>query len=201
VAGWTLHRPFRRLSRALLRRRNVFSLSNELNDTAVYHFFMDMALKEARRADRLGEVPIGAVVVLPLSSPRTFEVLGRASNLVETNRDASAHAEMLSLRQACQRVGNWRLLNATLYSTLEPCPMCLAACQGFRVSGIVFGAPDLRLGAVETHMRLLDVPHPFHNITTVIKGVRADESARLMQDFFRKRRKETKKKRKRSVTL
>jgi tRNA(adenine34) deaminase len=182
-----------------LRRRNVVSFSNDHNDTAIHHFFMNMALKEAQRADRLGEVPIGAVVVLPLSNPRTFEVLARASNLVETNRDASAHAELLAMRQACQQLGNWRLLNATLYSTLEPCPMCLAACQGFRVSDIVFGAPDVRLGAVETHMQLLDVPHPFHNITTVTKGVHAEESAQLLQDFFRKRRKEER--RNRSVTL
>lgn len=197
VVGWTLHRPFRRLFRFVLRRRNVVSFSKEHNDTSIRHFFMTMALKEARKAARMGEVPIGAVVVLPLPNSRTFEVLARASNRVETSRDASAHAELLAMRQACRQVDNWRLVNATLYSTVEPCPMCLAACQGFRVADIVYGAPDLRLGAVETHIKLLDVPHPFHNITAVIKGVHANHSAQLLQEFFRKRRNETRKKRNR----
>lgn len=157
---------------------------------------MRMALQQAEKACRINEVPIGAVVVRPVVSNnkdnKSFQVLGRACNQVETRHDASAHAELLAMRQASQQVKNWRLINATLYSTLEPCPMCLAASQGFRIHQIVYGAPDLRLGAVETHMRLLDVPHPFHTISNVESNVQANKSVKLIQGFFQRRRQESK---------
>ena len=188
--GWTLKGVYR----AVLRRRNIVVFpSDNKNATEIHNFFINMALQQAQKAKNMDEVPIGAIVVRPCQTPtttnnNTFEILARAFNRVERNCDASAHAELLAMRQASRRVNNWRLLNSTLYSTLEPCPMCLAASQGFRISSIVYGAPDLRLGAVETHMRLLDVPHPFHNITNVVKDVQANQSVELLQDFFRKRR-------------
>jgi tRNA(adenine34) deaminase len=153
--------------------------------------FMGMALQQARKARSRGEVPIGAVIVERTQDGKC-RVLSQACNMVETKHDASAHAELLALRQAGRSAKNWRLPNATLYTTLEPCPMCLTAAQAFRVSSIVYGAPDLRLGAVETHMRLLDVTHPFHTIGEVVPGINSEESANLLKDFFRKRRKETK---------
>jgi tRNA(adenine34) deaminase len=149
---------------------------------------MDLALKQARKAESKDEVPIGAVVI-ERREDGTFQILSQAYNLVETKHDASAHAEMLALRQAANRVKNWRLANTTLYTTLEPCPMCLAAAQAFRVSSIVYGAPDLRLGAIETHIRLLDVVHPFHTIDEVVPGVLGNESSFLLKNFFRERRK------------
>jgi tRNA(adenine34) deaminase len=120
-----------------------------------------------------------------------FEILSTGQNQIETQYDASAHAEMQALRSASRTIQNWRLLNATLYTTLEPCPMCLSAAQAFRVSRIVYGAPDLRLGAVETFMKLLDYPHPFHGsgAMEVVGGVRSDEARMLLVDFFRQRRK------------
>lgn len=163
--------------------------------------FMRLALEQAERAKRKGEVPIGAIVVQMRHRDRkngpkdhdddgvSYEILSMAHNLVETRQDASAHAELLALRLAGERVENWRLVNTTLYSTLEPCPMCLAAAQAFRVSSIVYGANDLRLGAIHTHMRLLDdYQHPFHTIDTVIPGVMKDECAFLLKSFFQERR-------------
>jgi tRNA(adenine34) deaminase len=198
VTAWSLRSPLGRVWKSL-RRRHVVSFPSDTNTTDIHDYFMQMALQQAEKASRINEVPIGAVVVRPVLSNTKdtnkkthFQVLGRACNRVETMHDASAHAELLAMRQASSRVENWRLLNATLYSTLEPCPMCLAASQGFRIHQIVYGAPDLRLGAVETHMRLLDVPHPFHTISNVERNVQANKSVELIQGFFQRRRLESK---------
>jgi tRNA(adenine34) deaminase len=197
VTAWS---PLRRIYHALQARRihNVVTFPSDTNATTIHNYFMEIALQQAQKADRIGEVPIGAIVVRPMpNSPSTrYQVLSRAANQVETTHDASAHAELLAMRQASSRIRNWRLLNTTLYSTLEPCPMCLAACQSFRVHQIVYGAPDLRLGAIETHMQLLQVPHPFHNISTIIKDVQGIESKEMLQAFFRRRRQESKQQKK-----
>jgi tRNA(adenine34) deaminase len=169
-------------------RQRTLDLPKSQNVTKIHNHFMGLALQQARVAETKGEVPIGAVIV-ERKEDGDFSILAQACNLVETTHDASAHAELLALRQAAKRVKNWRLANTTLYTSLEPCPMCLAAAQAFRVSSIVYGAPDLRLGAIETHIRLLDVEHPFHAIDEVIPGVLGNESAFLLRDFFRKRRK------------
>ena len=171
------------------------------DDITIHHHFMGLALQQAALATAEEEVPIGAVLVRPIKirqgnainastiPSRSFEILAISRNAVELSFDASAHAELSCLRHAAKLQANWRLLNTTLYSTLEPCPMCLAACQAFRVDTVVYGAPDLRLGAVTTYMHMLDdYKHPFHNITTVVGGVRRDECAALLRDFFRQRR-------------
>lgn len=159
------------------------------NETAVHLHFMEMALVQAQEAKDRGEVPIGALVVQRRKDPDRFVVLSQASNLVETTFDASAHAELLALRLAAKKIQNWRLLNTTLYTSLEPCPMCLSAALAFRVSSIVYAAPDLRLGAIETHIRLLDIAqHPYHTIDEIVPGILKNESAKLLKDFFRKRR-------------
>jgi tRNA(adenine34) deaminase len=148
---------------------------------------MELALEEAKRAaDKFNEVPIGAVVVR--RDEDAFRVLATASNRVETNHDASAHAELLALRQAAQRNKNWRLVNATLYTTLEPCPLCLSASLNFRVGRLVYGAPDHRLGAVETVPNALMETHPFHTIKDVKAGLLQNQSAALLQAFFRRKR-------------
>lgn len=180
----------------------------------VHNYFMGEAIRQAQSAAERGEVPVGALVVRNYTATnltiakRTdiegsmttnldhrhqgqvfFEVLSSASNRVEMDWDASAHAELLALRQAARVTSNWRLYNSTLYTTLEPCPMCLAAAQAFRVDCLVMGAPDLRLGAVTTHMNLLRIaPHPFHNISHVVSGIRQEECAVILRDFFRRRR-------------
>jgi tRNA(adenine34) deaminase len=95
------------------------------------------------------------------------------------------------MKAAASQLGNWRLLNATLFSTLEPCPMCLAAAQAFRCKSVVYGAPDLRLGAVKTHIQLLEMAkHPYHEVEA-IGGVLEEESAALLREFFRARRKQS----------
>ena len=169
---------------------------------------MGLALEQAREAgEKFGEVPIGAIVVEQFHDYNCSNVheegikvsiLSYGQNQIETNHDASAHAEAQSLRSAAKNIQNWRLLNATLYSTLELCPMCLSAAQAFRVKRIVYGAPDLRLGAIETYMNLLDYPHPFHgsDAMEVVGGVRAEEAKTLLVDFFRARRKMGKRKKK-----
>lgn len=164
--------------------------------------FMTLALDEAKKAGQRGEVPIGALVVRSVdpdtdgyatdSSIKTsmFQILSADSNRVEERRDASAHAEILAMRHAAanNQDASWRLLNTTLYTTVEPCVMCLAAAQAFRVGRVVYGAPDLRLGAIDTYMNLLEHPHPFHTIEDVERGVYQEESAELLRSFFRTQR-------------
>jgi tRNA(adenine34) deaminase len=160
------------------------------NATERHIKYMQMALNQARLAGEHDEVPIGAILVQRCPDG-SFRVLSQARNSMEATHDASAHAEMLAMRQAAKRIGNWRLLNSTLYSTLEPCPMCLAAAQAFRVEEIVYGAPDLRLGAIETYMQMLEHQHPIHNIDSVVPGILKEESANMMKSFFRQRRTQT----------
>ena len=149
-----------------------------LDDTSL----MRAALEQAELARRQGEVPVGAVLVSP-----SGEVIAAARNQVETLSDASAHAEMLCLREAARKTRNWRLHGATMYCTLEPCAMCLAAMQAFRIERLVYGAPDLRLGAVESWVELLEHRHPFHTLD-VRGGVLADDAAAMMREFFAARR-------------
>jgi tRNA(adenine34) deaminase len=161
------------------------------NTTARHTFFMQLALQQAKLAGERNEVPIGAIIVQRCPNG-AFQVLSQACNSMESTKDASAHAELLAMRKAARKIGNWRLLNSTLYTTLEPCPMCLAAAQAFRIEEIVYGAPDLRLGAIETYMRMLDYNHPLHNIDHIVPGILKEESADMMRAFFRGRRTHTK---------
>ncbi len=148
--------------------------------------FMEEALKEAECAFQKKEVPIGAVLVYD------NEIIARGHNLVEETQDATAHAEMVCLRTASQSIRNWRLLNATLYCTLEPCSMCLGAMILSRLETLVWAAPDLRYGACGSFVSLLQVPHPIHQIQ-VESGIYQERAALLMQNFFRERREQSKK--------
>ncbi len=150
---------------------------NEAED----QIFMREALLEARKAAEKGEVPIGAVLVCE------GIIIARAHNLVESTADATQHAEMLCIRRGAQVLGNWRLLNATLYCTLEPCPMCAGAMIHSRVKRLVWGAPDLRCGSHGSWINILDVSHPIHRLD-VSKLVLAEEASVLMRTFFRGRR-------------
>ena len=188
----------------------------DYNDTMIDQYFMDVALRQAQLAWEKDEVPIGAIIVQECNDylllnatnskqERTFRIISEAYNLVETNLDASAHAELLALRQGAQKLQNWRYPpNSTLYSTLEPCPMCLASAQAFRIDNIVYGAPDNRLGAIQTHMNLMEVAkHPYHDVKSVVSGVRAEECGSIMVNFFRERRriKKEEKQQKTALTL
>jgi tRNA(adenine34) deaminase len=203
--------------RALRKAQKWIALSDELASSGERRddFFMQLALHEARRGAGKREVPIGCVVVQTRATggtPHHYRALASAHNQVERLCDASAHAELLALRQAGRATGNWRLSDSkegsvvtSLYCTCEPCLTCMSACHAFRVQRIVYGANDLRLGAftvfgqnvtsdIETHnsaTAITLVHHPFHKISEVKAGVRGKESSELLRDFFRRRRRET----------
>ena len=144
--------------------------------------FMQQALALARRAEAEGEVPVGAVVV------RDGEVIGEGWNRPIGLQDPTAHAEVMALRDAARRVGNYRLPGSLLYVTLEPCPMCAGAVVHARVARVVFGASDPRSGAAGSVFDLLPSDRRFNHYTEVAGGVLAAESAELLRQFFRARR-------------
>ncbi|HEY1770383.1 MAG TPA: tRNA adenosine(34) deaminase TadA [Chthoniobacterales bacterium] len=143
--------------------------------------FMREALRMARRALAAEEVPIGAVVV------SEGKIVGRAYNQVELLKDATAHAEMLAITQAEAAIGDWRLTSCDLYVTKEPCPMCAGALVHARMRRVIFGCEDPRGGAAGSLLNLLQNPALNHQCA-VTSGVLRDESASLLQDFFRARR-------------
>jgi tRNA(adenine34) deaminase len=147
--------------------------------------FMEQALAEARQAEAEGEVPIGAVVVAG------GEIIARAHNRPVSACDPTAHAEILALRAAAERVGNYRLSDCDLYVTLEPCAMCATALVHARIRRLVYAAPDPKAGAVESCLRLLEAPHLNHRVQAT-GGVLAEESAALLKRFFALRREEQK---------
>ena len=138
---------------------------------------MRAALAEARRGLEAGEVPVGAVVVLDGA------VIARAHNAPIALADPTAHAEVLALRDAGLKTGNYRLTGATLYVTVEPCPMCCGTALHARLARVVYGAADPKAGAVESLHRLLDDPRLNHRVAAT-GGVLAGESAALLREFF-----------------
>ncbi len=145
--------------------------------------FMAEALRQAHRAYRRGEVPVGAVVV------RDGRIIARAYNQVELLKDATAHAEMLALTMAESVVGDWRLTDCTLYVTKEPCPMCAGAVVHCRLQRVVFGAPDAKGGAAGGALNLLQFPGLNHRCD-VSGGVRQHECAGILKSFFAERRRD-----------
>ena len=146
-----------------------------------HELYMREAIRQARRAEAQGEVPVGAVVVID------GEIRGCGSNAPVRTHDPAAHAEMLALRQAAKKLGNYRLENATLYSTLEPCAMCAGALVAARVRTLVFGARDLRFGGVRSKFRIADSDLLNHKVE-IIEGVLAAECLELIRNFFEQRR-------------
>ncbi len=143
--------------------------------------FMKFALAEAQKAYDAGEVPIGAVLVFQ------NQIISSSYNQVESLKDATAHAEMLCLKKAAEKLGNWRLLDCTLYCTLEPCLMCAGAMILSRVKTLVWGAPDLRHGAGGSLMDVFAINHPIHQLE-IRQGILKDEAAGLLKKFFQERR-------------
>lgn len=142
---------------------------------------MDLALALARRAGSMGEVPVGAVVVLD------GRVIGAGHNRREVDRDPTAHAELLAIRQAAQHLGDWRLGGCTLFVTLEPCAMCAGAMVLARVDRCVFGCSDPKGGFVGTLAELHQHPRLNHRFEAC-GGVRGEQSAELLSGFFRRLR-------------
>lgn len=153
----------------------------EMTTRSIHEGFMGQALALAREAERLDEVPVGAVVV------RAGEVIGRGFNTVITDQDPTAHAEIKALRQAARAERNYRLPGADLYVTLEPCSMCAGALVNARIKTVIFGAKDPRAGAGGSIFQVLKNPLLNHQCD-ILGGIGADESARLLQDFFKARR-------------
>jgi tRNA(adenine34) deaminase len=151
--------------------------------------FMLEALKEAWKAFKADEVPVGAVLV------KDNHVIARGFNQVEMLKDATAHAEMLCLTAGEVALDNWRLSQTTLYCTIEPCSMCAGAMLLTRVSSLVWGAPDLRHGANGSWVDLFAPTHPTHSIQ-VRKGVLQDFCAQILKDFFQEQRERKNSKRK-----
>lgn len=152
-------------------------------------FYMEEAINEAKKAENLGEVPIGAVIVWK------NEIIARGHNLRETTQNAVTHAEMLAIQEACQKVGSWRLEDTTLYVTLEPCPMCAGAILQSRIPRVVYGAKDPKAGCVHSLYHLLQDDRLNHQCE-VITGVLEEECGHLLTNFFkglRMKKKEMKK--------
>ncbi|MFC0332364.1 tRNA adenosine(34) deaminase TadA [Paenibacillus sepulcri] len=143
--------------------------------------WMQEAIEEALKAERLGEVPIGAVIV------HGDEVIGRGHNLRETSMDPTAHAEIIAIREASRKLGAWRLLDCTLYVTLEPCPMCAGALIQSRVKKVVYGTADPKAGCAGTLMNLLQEPR-FNHETQLVSGLLQEECSALLTQFFRRLR-------------
>ena len=146
--------------------------------------WMSRALELARRAGEAGEVPVGALLV------KDGEVVGEGWNRPILSHDPTAHAEVMAMRDAGERIGNYRLVETTLYVTLEPCPMCAGALVHARVKRVVFGAFDPKTGAAGSVFHLLQSPEHNHYIECE-GGVLAEECGGLLRDFFRGRRKKS----------
>jgi tRNA(adenine34) deaminase len=143
--------------------------------------FMQAALHEARAASERGEVPVGAVVVIDGC------VVGRAGNRTIADCDPTAHAEIVALREAAAAIGNFRLLGATIFVTIEPCAMCAGAMIQARVARLVYGADDPKAGAVRSCLAVLDHSQLNHRVE-VASGILQDDAATLLRDFFAARR-------------
>ena len=142
--------------------------------------YMKEALKEAQKSTY--DIPVGAIIVYE------DEILARAHNLTESNQDPTDHAEIIAIKEASKILGSWRLLDCTMYVSLEPCPMCAGAIINSRIKRLVIGARDPKRGCCGSVYNLVDNAN-FNHRVELVTGVMEDESRKLLQDFFRKRRK------------
>lgn len=158
-----------------------FDLSKFENPLQLHDRWMRQALNQARMAFEVDEVPVGAVIV------HNDRVIGEGYNQRESLNDPTAHAEMIAITQAAESIDSWRLLECTLYVTLEPCPMCAGAIVQARLPRVVYGATDPKGGACDTLFQITSDVRLNHQ-SVVLGGVLRDESSLLLQDFFRKQR-------------
>ena len=143
--------------------------------------FMQIALEEAAKAGAIGEIPIGAVLVI------NNEIIAKGPNMRETWQDATAHAEVVVIQAACKKLKRWRLTGATLYVTIEPCPMCAGAIIMSRIERLVYGAPDSRAGACESLFNVVNNPALNHQVT-VTAGIMSQECGKIVKDFMQDKR-------------
>ncbi len=151
------------------------------------HYWMGKALEQAGKAESIGEVPIGAIIV------KDGAIIARGHNLRESKQDPSAHAEMIAIRKAAKKLGSWRLTGATLYVTLEPCTMCMGAIILSRIERVVFGSYDPKGGAAGSLFDFSDDKRLNHSVV-LTPGVRGEETSSILSCFFAKLRAQNKKK-------
>ncbi|WP_136524660.1 tRNA adenosine(34) deaminase TadA [Geomonas ferrireducens] len=151
------------------------------------HYWMGKALEQAGKAESIGEVPIGAIIV------KDGAIIARGHNLRESKQDPSAHAEMIAIRKAAKKLGSWRLTGATLYVTLEPCTMCMGAIILSRIDRVVFGSYDPKGGAAGSLFDFSDDKRLNHSVV-LTPGVRGEETSSILSSFFAKLRTQKKKK-------
>ena len=140
-------------------------------------YFMDLAIALAREAAQEGEVPVGAVVLLG------DKIVGTGRNRREKNKNALAHAEIEAINEACQTLGGWRLWQCDMYVTLEPCPMCTGAIINSRIKRLVYGASDNKAGSCGSVVNLFELP--YNHKPEIVSGVKKDECAELLSEFFK----------------
>ena len=150
--------------------------------TETDHNMMAAALRQAACAERIGEVPVGAVVV------KDGKIIARGYNRRESDQDPTAHAELIAMRRAAKKLGSWRLTGCTLYVTLEPCPMCAGVIINARVDRVVFGAYDDKAGCCTTLYRL-PMDERFNHRAEIVGGVMEEECGRVLSEFFKSKRK------------
>ena len=144
-------------------------------------YFMNIALELAKIAEKSGEVPVGAVIV-----DKKGEIISKAHNLRETQKNALAHAELIAIEDACKAFGGWRLSDCTLYVTLEPCPMCTGAIVNSRIKRVVFGAYDMQAGCCGSVVNFN--AYPFNHSFEIVGGIMENECRELLTGFFNKKR-------------
>ena len=157
---------------------NVEALA-QFSDTDIA--FMREAISLAKTAEKIDEVPVGALIV------KDGRVIARAYNTRESTKCATHHAEILAIEEACRVLGGWRLPECTLYVTMEPCAMCAGAIVNARIPRVVFGAPDLRFGAFGSLINLAEVP--LNHKPEILGGVLREENVDMLQSYFKKKRK------------
>ena len=149
--------------------------------------YMRIALREAEKAAKADEVPVGCVIV------RNGEIISRAHNLREKNQQANAHAEMLAIQKASKKLGTWCLQDCDLYVTLEPCMMCTGVIGHSRIRRLIYGTPDPKGGTVDTLIQIKQIPHLKTYPKEIVSGVMQAECSSILSDFFREKRKKPKK--------
>ena len=150
--------------------------------------YMRLCLKQAKKAEQIGEVPVGALIVKH-EADGSEKIISYGYNKRETSKNALMHAEISAINKACKKLHSWRLSNCTLYVTLEPCAMCAGACINSRIDRVVFGAHDLRFGALGSAVNLFE--GPFNHIPECEGPIMQEECAKILTDFFKKRRKKS----------
>ncbi len=147
---------------------------------AVHHHYMSVALEEAYKAAEHADVPVGCVIV------KDGKIIGRGHNRREADHNAVAHAEVMAIQEACNTLGSWRLLDADLYVTLEPCPMCAGGILNARVRALYYGAKEERMGCCGSILNLFE--ERFHHHPRIYGGIMEDECRHVLQEFFKQQR-------------